>query len=175
MKKILFFIISVLWMLSSIAQETVTLKFTAKQENGTFQQLDSVLVGNVSKGWREMLYYPDTVLLLNTTGITSYENKTVKLSQNIPNPFHGVTDFNLTLAERGKVNLTIFDINGRKVADYHNFLPSGEHFFRATMNTPQTYLLSAMTKNGSTSIKMINLSNTGEPCHIELIIQVCHL
>ncbi len=169
MKKILFFIISVLWMVSSIAQETVTLKFTAKQENGTFQQLDSVLVGNVSKGWREMLYYPDTILSMNVVGITNYQDKKVKLHQNVPNPFHGVTDFNLTLAEKGKVNLTIFDINGRKVADYHNFLPSGEHFFRATMNTPQTYLLSAMTKNGSTSIKMINLSNTGEPCHIELI------
>ncbi|MBQ9435905.1 MAG: hypothetical protein IJU33_07255 [Bacteroidales bacterium] len=73
------------------------------------------------------------------------------------------------LLNKEKVDLVVFDINGKKVAEYHNTLPSGEHQFRATMSTPQTYLLSAVTKNGNTSIKMINLSNTGEQARIEYI------
>ena len=169
MKKFLLFSACVLWLFSTVAQETVTLTFTAKQENNAYQQLDSVMVSNVTRGWTEMLYYPDTILSMNVVGITNYQDKKVRLHQNVPNPFHGVTDFNLTLAENGKVNLTIFDINGKQVAEYHNTLPSGEHLFRATMSSPQTYLLSAMTKNGNTAIKMINLSNTGEPARIEYI------
>ena len=169
MKKFLLLGACVLCLFSVVAQETVTLTFTAKQENNAYQQLDSVMVSNVTRGWTEMLYYPDTILSMNVVGITNYQDKKVRLHQNVPNPFHGVTDFNLTLAENGKVNLTIFDINGKQVAEYHNTLPSGEHLFRATMSSPQTYLLSAMTKNGNTAIKMINLSNTGEPARIEYI------
>ena len=171
MKKILLFSACVLGMFFAMAQETVTLTFTAKQENNAFQQLDSVKITNATREWTEVLYYPDTVLIMNTVGITDYtsENGKVKLYQNIPNPFHGVTDFNLSLFDKEKVDLVIFDINGKKVAEYHNTLPSGEHRFRATMNTPQTYLLSAVTKNGNTAIKMINLSNTGEQARIEYI------
>ena len=152
-------------------EETVTLTFTGKQQNESYQQLDSVKVMNLTRNWTEVLYYPDTVLTMNTVGIPGWENGkgSVKLYQNVPNPFSGITDFKLMLLNKEKVDLVVFDINGKKVAEYHNTLPSGEHQFRATMSTPQTYLLSAVTKNGNTSIKMINLSNTGEQARIEYI------
>ena len=171
MKKLLLFASMLLISFGLFAQETVTLSFTAKQQNEAYQQLDSVVVTNVSRGWTEVLYYPDTVLTMNTVGIPGWENEkgSVKLYQNVPNPFSGITDFKLMLLNKEKVDLVVFDINGKKVAEYHNTLPSGEHQFRATMSTPQTYLLSAVTKNGNTSIKMINLSNTGEQARIEYI------
>lgn len=154
------------------AQDALTIKFTAKQLNNAYQRLDSVIVTNMTRQWTEVLYYPDTTLSLSSTiGISNYEsrNKRVKLYQNIPNPFQGITHFNLTLTEKEMVNLVIFDINGKKVAEYHNTLPAGEHTFRSTLSVPQTYLLGAQTKSGTTSIKMINLSNTGERCHIEYV------
>ena len=171
MKKLLLFASMLLISFGLFAQETVTLTFTAKQQNEAYQKLDSVLVTNVTRGWTEVLYYPDTVLTMNTVGIPDWENErgSVKLYQNVPNPFSGITDFKLVMFNKEKVDLVVFDINGKKVAEYHNTLPSGEHQFRATMSTPQTYLLSAVTKNGNTSIKMINLSNTGEQARIEYI------
>lgn len=151
MKRFLLFASLLLMFSSLFAQEVTTLTFTAKQQNQAYQQLDSVVVTNLTREWTEVIYFPDTLLFMNTVGITDYQsdNGKVKLYQNIPNPFHGVTDFNLTLFNKEKVDLVIFDINGRKVAEYHNTLGSGEHMFRATMNTPQTYLLSAVTKNGN--------------------------
>ena len=160
-----------LWSFNSNAQEVVTLKFEAEHQDHSYQQLDSIMVTNLTQGWTEVLYYPDTILTMNTVGIHGWENEkgSVKLYQNVPNPFNGITDFRLTLLNKEKVDLVVFDINGKKVAEYHNTLPCGEHQFRATMNTPQTYLLSAVTKNGNTSIKMINLSNTGEQARIEYV------
>ena len=172
MKKLLLFASMLLFCFGLYAQEeTVTLTFTGKQQNESYQQLDSVKVMNLTRNWTEVLYYPDTVLTMNTVGIPGWENGkgSVKLYQNVPNPFSGITDFKLMLLNKEKVDLVVFDINGKKVAEYHNTLPSGEHQFRATMSTPQTYLLSAVTKNGNTSIKMINLSNTGEQARIEYI------
>ncbi len=174
MRKIYFVLFSLVAMLlsfNSTAQEVVTLKFEAEHQDHSYQQLDSILVTNLTKGWTEVLYYPDTILTMNTVGIHGWENEkgSVKLYQNVPNPFNGITDFKLMLLNKEKVDLMVFDINGKKVAEYHNTLPSGEHQFRATMNTPQTYLLSAVTKNGNTSIKMINLSNTGEQARIEYV------
>ena len=168
---LLSFLVAMLWSFNSYAQEVVTLKFEAEHQDHSYQQLDSIMVTNLTQGWTEVLYYPDTILTMNTVGIHGWENEkgSVKLYQNVPNPFNGITDFRLTLLNKEKVDLVVFDINGKKVAEYHNTLPSGEHQFRATMNTPQTYLLSAVTKNGNTSIKMINLSNTGEQARIEYV------
>ena len=153
------------------AQDITTVTFTGQHQDQSHQPLDSVLVTNLTQNWSEVVYYPDTVILLSNVGITDYESRNgkVHLYQNIPNPFHGVTNFNLSLASKEKVDLVIYDISGRKVAEYHNTLPSGEHQFRAAMDIPQTYLLSAITKSGTTSIKMINLSNTGEQARIELV------
>ena len=99
MKKLLLFASMLLISFGLFAQETVTLTFTAKQQNEAYQQLDSVLVTNVTRGWTEVLYYPDTVLTMNTVGIPDWENErgSVKLYQNVPNPFSGITDFKLVI------------------------------------------------------------------------------
>lgn len=172
MKKLLLLTIMVLVAMSSFfAQNVTSVTFTGQQQNKSYQKLDSVLITNMTQQWYEVLRYPDTVISLSNVGVADYEsgNGMVCLYQNVPNPFQGVTNFNLTLANKEKVDLAIYDINGKMVAEYRNTLPCGEHHFRATMNTPQTYLLSAVSKSGSTSIKMLNLGNTGEQCRIELV------
>ena len=104
MRKFLLALSVLLLSVCTFAQEVTTLTFTAKQQNQTYQKLDSVVVTNLSQNWSEVLLYPDTLLLMNTVGITDWENPkgNVKLYQNIPNPFHGITNFNLALTKKEK-------------------------------------------------------------------------
>jgi hypothetical protein len=50
------------------------------------------------------------------TSITSESTPTIySLGQNYPNPFNPVTSLSFTLPEAGKVNLTVYDVNGRLI------------------------------------------------------------
>ena len=171
MKQILSLIYLCVIVLSMQAQETVTLTFTGAREDLSFQRLDSVVITNLTNNWTEVIYYPDTLLIMNTTGITSWEriNGTPKLYQNTPNPFQGATDFSLLLSEEEQVYMTIFDINGKRIAHFQQTLPAGEHQFHATMSTPQTYLLGVVTKHGNTSIKMVNVGGAGSDNSLQYV------
>ena len=100
------------------AQDPVTLQFTGQNQNGQYVPLTTILVENTSKHWQEMLYYPDTTLFIGNTGIEEIEQlgNGVRLFQNVPNPFVGVTDFSLQLPEASDVQLEIYDLNGKVTA-----------------------------------------------------------
>ena len=86
----------------------------------------------------------------------------MQLSQNVPNPFDGTTDFALQLPEAGKVSLTVYDLNGKKITAYQGKLTAGVHTFRVLLNTTQSYLLTARCGNEQASLKMINSGSAGE-------------
>ncbi len=169
MKKATFFILLIVSILNTQAQDDITLTFTGNREDQSFQELDSVQITNLSREWTEVIYYPDTLLIMNTVGINSWEQKkgSAVLYQNTPNPFEGTTMFNLVLPEQKKVRLAIYDINGKKMTEYQHTLPAGEHQFRATLSSPQTYLLSAMTDRGGATIKMVNMGSKNKSCRID--------
>ncbi len=146
------------------AQDQVTLQFTGKNQNGDYVQLSGVVVENLSQHWQEVLYYPDTILNIGVSGIeeTGLGNKGVRLFQNVPNPFVGVTDFALQLPEASNVQLEIYDLNGRMETSYKGTLDQGMHQFRAWLATPQTYLLNARTEKGVVQIMMVNAGHTGQ-------------
>ena len=146
------------------AQDQVTLQFTGKNQNGDYVQLSGVVVENLSQHWQEVLYYPDTILNIGVSGIeeTGLGNKGVRLFQNVPNPFVGVTDFALQLPEASNVQLEIYDLNGRMETSYKGTLDQGTHLFRAWLATPQTYLLNARTENGVVQIMMVNAGHAGQ-------------
>ena len=151
-------ILNIFLLSATFGQEATTLTFTGKSSiTQEYIPLHHVIVSNNTKHWEELLFYPDTVLYFGTTGIGSYEQeKTLQLLQNVPNPFDGSTDFSLQLAQSLQVVLEVYDITGRKVVDYSGYFPAGHHLFRATLTSPQTYLLSAKTESGCLSIKMVN-------------------
>ena len=146
------------------AQDPVTLQFTGQNQNGQYVPLTTILVENTSKHWQEMLYYPDTTLFIGQTGIEEIEQFSdgVRLFQNVPNPFDGVTDFVLYLPEASAVLLEICDLNGIVTATYSGSLDPGSHRFRSWLASPQTYLLNAWTSDGSVQIKMVNTGNGGQ-------------
>ncbi len=142
-----------------LSAQTTTLTFVGKSSiTDEYIRLHRVGVFNNSQHWEEILYYPDTTLQMQaSTGIEEVMTSgSVLLLQNVPNPFDGVTDFALQLEHFTQVEIEIYDINGRKVTGYNGSLDAGQHQFRATLTSPQTYLLSAQTSDQKLSIKMIN-------------------
>ncbi len=50
-----------------------------------------------------------------TTGVDDEIQHVYSLSQNFPNPFNPVTTIHYSLAEGGRVSITVFDVDGRQV------------------------------------------------------------
>ena len=156
-------ILMLLTLCVSLFAQPVTLTFTGKDAKNQHVQLNRVVITNLTQNWQETIYYPDTILMMGSTGIGEVDHANgMKLSQNVPNPFDGTTDFALQLPEAGKVSLTVYDLNGKKITAYQGKLASGVHTFRVLLNTTQSYLLTARCGNETATIKMINNGNAGE-------------
>ncbi|HMQ70548.1 MAG TPA: T9SS type A sorting domain-containing protein [Ignavibacteria bacterium] len=78
--------------------------------------------------------YLDNICKVNgTTGISNYLNSEIpieySLSQNYPNPFNPVTRIGFDLKEAANVDLTIYDLLGRKINTiFKDHLIGGTHF-----------------------------------------------
>ena len=147
----------------SMMAQTVTLKFTGRDADNQWVQLDRVTISNQTKGWTETLQWPDTVLMMqNGTGIYNVETmctSSLQLFQNQPNPFNGTTNINLTVAGAGAVTLEITDVNGRTIVETtHALSPqaAGTHQFRITLSAAGTYVMTARQNGETSSIKMVN-------------------
>ena len=159
MKNILFSLIFAILLPLDMMAQSVTLTFTGKDANNNRVQLDRVSVTNLTKGWQETIYWPDTTLTMqNGTGIDDYaDNGGFSLSQNNPNPFNGTTDVLLTVANAGSVTMEIADVNGRIVVGANDYSPlPGHHQFRVTLSAAGTYVMTARQNGKSSSIKMVN-------------------
>lgn len=106
MKKHLLIVLAPLLAAASLSAQTVTLQFTARDATDHYVQLDSVTITNYTRSWQETIFWPDTTLTLQigvgiedagTGGMPS-----LKLSQNNPNPFSGMTEVELSVADKGK-------------------------------------------------------------------------
>jgi uncharacterized protein (TIGR02145 family) len=158
MKKLLSFLAIVL--ISAIAfAQSVTITFTTNDAANQYEQLNRVVIANLTKGWQETIYWPDTTLTMqNGTGIgdvETFHETSLQLSQNNPNPFTGTTEVSLMVAEDDEVMLDIMDING-KTAGTHRMRPqAGTHKFRITLATAGTYVMTARQNGQVSSIKMV--------------------
>ena len=127
---------------ANVFAQVHTLSFTGRDwTNQHHIPLLKVNVSDLDRNWEKDLYYPDTILVLGTTGINSdILPHGVQLTQNVPNPFDGVTDVVLETSEAGKVTLEVVDINGRVVVGANNYssLPAGTHRFRVVLSTAGT-------------------------------------
>ncbi len=158
MKKLLSFLAVVLISAAVFAQ-SVTLTFTAKDAANQHVQLNRVSITNLTKGWQETIYWPDTTLTMqNGTGIGDVETHgraSLQLSQNNPNPFTGTTEVSLTVAEEAEVMLDIADVNGKTVGTHRMRPQAGTHQFRITLSTAGTYVMTARQNGQISSIKMV--------------------
>lgn len=158
------------FLLGTLQAQTVTLTFTGKDANNQYVQLNRVAITNLTKGWQETIYWPDTTLTMqNGTGIDeSVAHGGFALSQNNPNPFTVTTDVNLTVADAGAVTLEILDGNG-KIVGTHRVRPEiGTHQFRISLSAAGTYVMTARQNGKMSSIKMV-CNGAGKDNRIEYI------
>ncbi|MBR1991376.1 MAG: T9SS type A sorting domain-containing protein [Bacteroidales bacterium] len=147
------------FLFGTLQAQTVTLTFTGKDANNQYVQLNRVAITNLTKGWQETIYWPDTTLTMqNGTGIDeSVANSGFGLSQNNPNPFTVTTDVNLTVADAGAVTLEIVDVYGRIAVETTHALSlqPGTHQFRISLSAAGTYVMTARQNGKTSSTKMV--------------------
>jgi hypothetical protein len=92
------------------------------------------------------------------TGIQEITNNGVSLSQNIPNPFNGVSTINYDLNTESTVVFTVMDVTGRIVAE-NNYGKMGSGAHQITVNSADfskgVYFYSIKANGTSLSKKMI--------------------
>ncbi|MHC1774889.1 MAG: FISUMP domain-containing protein [Lentimicrobium sp.] len=172
--KISFLFVALALMLSAYGQKpALELTFTAV-DNASFVKLDSIKVMNRNLPGRDtVLYYPDTVLVLDyLVGITEIsQNKTgLQVFQNYPNPVEDQTTITLYIPEKDNVDLTITDILGRQFIHARRVLDKGYHSFRFTPGIGNLFFLTAIWKGNSSSIKVLHsASDSHMPSSLEYI------
>ncbi|MBP7103153.1 MAG: T9SS type A sorting domain-containing protein [Bacteroidales bacterium] len=149
-------IIILITTMSLQAQNYVNVRFTSQMQGGTYHVLDSVKVMNLTRGWEEMLYYPDTVLqMTNSTGIAETQTQGNALMQNIPNPFKASTEVSIRLQAPENISLVLYDMSGKQCAAYSAFLAAGKHGFTLRVGAAQAYILSLQSSEGTQSITVL--------------------
>jgi uncharacterized protein (TIGR02145 family) len=135
----------------------VFINFTA-ENNGQYIPVDSIIIENLTQDVDTILYYPDTVLVLDIyTGINNINSKgSFSVSNNYPNPFNGKTGFGLCLPETERIEITVRNIFGEKVAEYKNRLNAGNHSFVFYAGNEKYYLLTVTGEKTSRTIKLLN-------------------
>ncbi len=160
----LFLLLLVLLCMAGRAQN-LTLSFSGRHANtGAYVQLSRVEITNQTRGWTDVLTYPDTVATLTDgTGINDNLGAVFGLSQNTPNPFSGTTYVNLSLPEGGAVTLEACDVNGRVVIS-RSFvsMQPGTHVLRVNLAAAGVYLLTARQSGKVSSVRMVNQRSGGE-------------
>ena len=158
MKKI-FTLMSMMMLFATLSAQTVSVTFSGRlAENDEYLPLSYVVVQNQTRGWKEVLVWPDTVLMMTDgTGIQDRPStSTLALYQNTPNPFSGSTDVQLSVAEPGSATVEIYDIFGRVVAAKTIMLSQpGTHQLRVNISSTGTYLMTVRQNGQASSIKMI--------------------
>ena len=158
MKKITLILSGLLLVVVSFAQDIV-ISFTGVNANGGYQRLDSVVIHNYSQGWERTAVYPDTTMIARITDIENHSIDNYMLSSNVPNPFDGKTEFELSVHEVGNVLVSVCDMAGRNYASFDGNLDAGLHRFEVVLSEPKVYVLSAIVNGMTSSIKMVNLGH----------------
>ena len=149
--------LSLLFSVSLNAQTKVVTFVGKNSTNNQYVKLSKVVVTNKTANWSETLVYPDTTLILKTTGIADNAlNNRFGLDQNRPNPFQGTTDVALQVSKAGKVTVTLYDVMGRQLENMSlTDVQPGQHNFRVQVAHAGIYFMTVQQNGQSASIKMI--------------------
>ncbi|MBR4803090.1 MAG: T9SS type A sorting domain-containing protein, partial [Bacteroidales bacterium] len=160
MKKI-FTLVAVISLALTAMSQGITLTFTGSRPNpGGYQnmlyvQLDSVRVQNITRSWTETLVYPDTVLSFTQTGIAEAQGSAAEITA-YPNPFNGTTNVAVSMPQSGDATLQVYNLAGQKVVERSMALAAGENLFEVRLQNPQVYLLTVITPQGRSTVKLLN-------------------
>ena len=155
--KIFLSILTLGFFLSAFSQNTIELTFTAI-DSATYIQTDSIKVMNRTQGGDTVLYYPDTILVLDyQIGIseTNIGTEGFQVIQNYPNPVIDKTTVSFNIPEKDKVNLIVTDLFGRVLIKTEQILDQGYHSFHFTPGRGSLNLFTVQWRESSSSIKIL--------------------
>ena len=158
--KISLSILALGFIVSAFGQKPILeLTFTAI-DSATYVQLDSIKVMNRTQGGDTVLYWPDTVLVLEYYPVGMPElnpdQERLKVFQNYPNPVVDHTTISLYVPEKDKVNLIVSDMLGRVIIKTDRVLDKGTHSFQFTPGEGNLFFFTAQWKSNSNSIKILH-------------------
>jgi uncharacterized protein (TIGR02145 family) len=168
MKKSIILFLMMLPFIASIhgQRPLIELTFTGT-DNGSYVQLDSIRVMNRTLGVDTVLYYPDTVLVLECeypAGIDSKNenNSGLKICQNYPNPADEQTIITIYVPGKNTVNLMITDLMGRQVVKTENLLDKGYHLFSFSPGDGELFFFKAECEGNIAGIKILHNPSKGK-------------
>ncbi len=106
--------------------------------------------------WKEIIIHKKDITAVEESG--THIPETYALAQNYPNPFNPGTTIYYAIPERTLVQLSIYDVRGRKVADIVNLTqPAGNYKvdFNASNLPSGVYIYQLKTSSRSLSRKMV--------------------
>ena len=138
-------------------KSTIELTFTANY-GAEYVQLDSINVTNETQGVDTVLYYPDTILVLDY-GVGMPDDKNLgsgfRIDQNYPNPVTDQTTIVIYIPEEDNVSIMVTDIQGRQLLASEMNLISGNHSFRFMPGKGDMVFFTATWKGFTRYIKII--------------------
>ena len=157
MKRIEILIIILIGVTAAFGQDSLTLTFSYQTTDGSHLQPDSITIENLTRNWRETIYYPDTVytFILHTGIPDRFNDNGIQV---MPNPFDGTTRVCVQSSKSEQALIRLSDITGHICAEYKGLLQEGGNLFTISLTSPQTHILTVQTSLGTRSTK---LTNTG--------------
>jgi uncharacterized protein (TIGR02145 family) len=165
-KSIILFLMMLPFIASIHGQRPVIeLTFTGT-DNGSYVQLDSIRVMNLTLGGDTVLYYPDTVLVMECefpagTDSKNVNNSGLKIFQNYPNPADEQTVITIYVPGKNTVNLRITDIMERQVIKTEKMLDKGYHLFRFSPGDGVLFFFNAEWEGNRAGIKILHNPSKG--------------
>lgn len=160
MKKTLCLLITMFCVLLVTAQQNVDLKFTATYSDGTYHPFDYISVTNVTRGWNELLAYPDTTMSLTYDGL--FENYTNGgLTEAFPNPFYGKADVVFSMDRTGVITAKLLTISGKVLSEFSGYIEEGSHHITINIDKPQMAFLVVKTDKNQYVKKVLNIGYGG--------------
>lgn len=138
----------------------VQISFTANAD-GNYLPLDSVSIKNISQNFDTTLSCPDTVLVADiTTGWTELQNNDDFLfSNNYPNPFNSNTYFEVSIPEKGRLIISVYDLSGKDIISSSENYLAGNHKFSYYSASKGLYLIKVSYKDRFQTKKISCLNN----------------
>lgn len=150
---------------------TIEVTFTASYDT-VYVQLDSIKILNETQGCDTILYWPDTVLVLEyQVNIPQHntEKSGFQVFQNYPNPMQNETNITVFIPEEGNVLFWISDVQGSEIITMEKDLTGGYHNFKFTPSEKGVSFFTAQWREANSGIKIINMGTSNTECSLEYL------
>jgi len=133
----------------------ISLSFTGIT-NEQYVQLSRVEIRNLNTNCDTTIYWPDTVLAINSLGINDLHSSTSELQvfQNVPNPVLEDTKIWVYLPDNEDISIYVSLLNGNKLNLFNQKLQRGFHSFLFTPGGSELYFFTVCNKGMKKSIKI---------------------